>query len=165
MHHPPLPCPHWPEHHKRSLSLAADAAGFAAAERLRRLGYAGNLTMLSDDEAPPVDRPNLSKDYSAGSAPEEWLLLRDEAFYADQHIDLRLNAGVVRLHVAAQEVELADGSKVPYDRLLLATGAEAVRLPIPGMDLPHVHTLRTLADCRAIVARAASARRAVVMGG
>ncbi|WP_375542297.1 FAD-dependent oxidoreductase [Paraburkholderia sp. CNPSo 3274] len=61
-------------------------------------------------------------------------------------------------------MELADGSKVPYDRLLLATGAEAVRLPIPGVDLPHVHTLRTLADCRAIIARAASARRAVVMG-
>ncbi|MFC6142812.1 FAD-dependent oxidoreductase [Paraburkholderia silvatlantica] len=144
--------------------VGAGAAGFAAAERLRRLGYAGGLTMLSDDDAPPVDRPNLSKDYLAGSAPEAWLPLRDDAFYADQRIDLRLNAGVTRLHVAAQEVELADGSKVPYDRLLLATGAEAVRLPIPGMDLPHVHTLRTLADSRAIIARAANARRAVVIG-
>jgi NADPH-dependent 2,4-dienoyl-CoA reductase/sulfur reductase-like enzyme/nitrite reductase/ring-hydroxylating ferredoxin subunit len=144
--------------------VGAGAAGFAAAERLRRLGYVGSLTMLSDDEAPPVDRPNLSKDYLAGSAPEEWVPLRDDAFYADQRIDLRLKAGVVRLHVAAQEVELAVGSKVPYDRLLLATGAEAVRLPIPGMDLPHVHTLRSLADCRSIIARAAHARRAVVMG-
>lgn len=144
--------------------VGAGAAGFAAAERLRRLCYAGSLTMLSDDEAPPVDRPNLSKDYLAGGAPEEWLPLRDNAFYADQRIDLRLKASVVRLHTAAQEVELADGSKVPYDRLLLATGAEAVRLPIPGMDLPHVHTLRSLADCRAIIARAASARRVVVVG-
>ncbi|MEM5314490.1 FAD-dependent oxidoreductase [Paraburkholderia sp. JHI869] len=144
--------------------VGAGAAGFAAAERLRRLGYAGSLTMLSDDDAPPVDRPNLSKDYLAGSAPEDWLPLRDDAFYADQRIDLRLNAGVTRLHVAAQEVELADGSKVPYDRLLLATGAEAVRLPIPGMDLPHVRTLRTLADSRAIIARAANSRRAVVIG-
>ncbi|WP_042267233.1 FAD-dependent oxidoreductase [Paraburkholderia heleia] len=144
--------------------VGAGAAGFAAAERLRRLGYAGSLTMLSDDDAPPVDRPNLSKDYLAGSAPEAWLPLRDDAFYADQRIDLRLNAGATRLHVASQEVELADGSRVPYDRLLLATGAEAVRLPIPGMDLPHVHTLRTLADSRAIIARATNARRAVVIG-
>jgi NADPH-dependent 2,4-dienoyl-CoA reductase/sulfur reductase-like enzyme/nitrite reductase/ring-hydroxylating ferredoxin subunit len=144
--------------------VSAGAAGFAAAERLRRLGYAGSLTMLSDEEALPVDRPNLSKDYLAGTAPEEWLPLRDNAFYAEQRIDLRLKTSVVRLHTAAQEVELADGSKVPYDRLLLATGAEAVRLPIPGMDLPHVHTLRSVADCRAIIARAASARRVVVIG-
>jgi NADPH-dependent 2,4-dienoyl-CoA reductase/sulfur reductase-like enzyme/nitrite reductase/ring-hydroxylating ferredoxin subunit len=144
--------------------IGAGGAGFAAAERLRRLGYAGSLTMLSDDDAPPVDRPNLSKDYLAGSAPEEWVLLRDGAFYADQRIDLRLKAGVVRLDVAAQEVELADGARLPYDRLLLATGAEAIRLPVPGMDLPHVHTLRSLSDCRSIIARAASARRAVVIG-
>jgi NADPH-dependent 2,4-dienoyl-CoA reductase/sulfur reductase-like enzyme/nitrite reductase/ring-hydroxylating ferredoxin subunit len=144
--------------------VGGGAAGFAAAERLRQLGYAGNLTMLSDDDAPPVDRPNLSKDYLAGSAPEDWLPLRDSAFYTDQHIDLRLKAGVARIHTAAQEVELADGSRVPYDRLLLATGAEPVRLPIPGMDLPHVHTLRSLADCRAIIAGAASARRVVVVG-
>ncbi|MCP3713075.1 hypothetical protein M3I54_40405 [Paraburkholderia sp. CNPSo 3274] len=83
--------------------VGAGAAGFAAAERPRRLGYAGSLTMLSDDEAPPVDRPNLSIDYLAGSAPEEWLPLRDDAFYADQYIDLRLKAGVVRLHVARRK--------------------------------------------------------------
>ncbi|MBN3762204.1 FAD-dependent oxidoreductase [Burkholderia sp. Ac-20365] len=144
--------------------VGGGAAGFAAAERLRRLGYAGSLTMLSEDAAPPVDRPNLSKDYLAGTAPEEWLPLRDDAFYADERIDLRLNAGVVRLDTAAKEVELANGSKLPYDRLLLATGAEPVRLPIPGMDLPHVHTLRSLADSRAIIARAEHARRVVVIG-
>lgn len=144
--------------------VGAGAAGFAAAERLRRLGYAGSLTMLSDDDAPPVDRPNLSKDYLAGTAPEEWVPLRDDAFYADHSIDLRLKASVVRLHIASREVELADGSTLPYERLLLATGADAVRLPIPGMDLPHVHTVRSLADCRAIIARVASARRVVVVG-
>ena len=144
--------------------IGAGAAGFAASQRLRRLGYAGSLTMLSDDDAPPVDRPNLSKDYLAGVAPEDWVLLREDAFYTEQRIDLRLKANVVRLHIAAHEVELADGSKVPYDRLLLATGAEAVRLPVPGMDLPHVHTLRSLADSRAIINRAASARRVVVVG-
>jgi NADPH-dependent 2,4-dienoyl-CoA reductase/sulfur reductase-like enzyme len=120
--------------------------------------------MLSEDGAPPVDRPNLSKDYLAGSAPEEWVPLREESFYAEQSIDLRLNTRVVGLDTKARELELADGSKLAYDRLLLATGAEPVRLAIPGIELPHVHTLRTLADSRAIIAGAAKARRAVVMG-
>jgi NADPH-dependent 2,4-dienoyl-CoA reductase/sulfur reductase-like enzyme len=120
--------------------------------------------MLSDDAAPPVDRPNLSKDYLAGTAPEEWVPLRDDAFYADQRIDLRLKTSVSGIDTSKREVTLGDGGTLAYDRLLLATGAEPVRLPLPGMDLPHVHTLRTLADSRAIIARATTARRAVVMG-
>jgi NADPH-dependent 2,4-dienoyl-CoA reductase/sulfur reductase-like enzyme len=144
--------------------VGGGAAGFAAAEMLRRLHYAGSLVMLSDDDAPPVDRPNLSKDYLAGTAPEDWLPLREAGFYTEQAIDLRLKARAVALDTRARELELGDGSKLAYDRLLLATGAEPVRLGIPGIDLPHVHTLRTLADCRAIIARAATTRRAVVMG-
>jgi NADPH-dependent 2,4-dienoyl-CoA reductase/sulfur reductase-like enzyme/nitrite reductase/ring-hydroxylating ferredoxin subunit len=149
---------------RRIVIVGGGAAGFAAAEMLRRQRYDGSIVMISDDAAPPVDRPNLSKDYLAGTAPEEWVPLRDDAFYADQHIDLRLNTTVSAIDVAKHEVKLADGSAVPYDRLLLATGAEPVRLPLPGMDLPHVHTLRTLADSRAIIAQAARARSAVVMG-
>ena len=124
----------------------------------------GSIVMLSGDDAPPVDRPNLSEDYLAGNAPEEWVPLRGDDFYAEQNIDLRLKANVIGIDPRAREVALADGSKVPYDRLLLATGAEPIRLPLPGMDLPHVFTLRTLGDCRAIIARAGSARRAVVLG-
>jgi NADPH-dependent 2,4-dienoyl-CoA reductase/sulfur reductase-like enzyme len=131
---------------------------------LRRQQYDGSIVMLSDDAAPPVDRPNLSKDYLAGTAPEEWVPLRDASFYADQRIDLRLNCNVAAIDPGKREVIIADGSRVPYDALLLATGAEAVRLPLPGMDLPHVHTLRTLADSRAIIAQCANARVAVVMG-
>jgi apoptosis-inducing factor 3 len=119
---------------------------------------------LSDDDAAPVDRPNLSKDYLAGSAPEEWIPLRGDAFYAEQKIDLRLRTTVIGIDVRKGAVALGDGSAVAYDQLLLATGAEPVRLALQGMDLPHVYTLRTLRDCRAIIARAASARRAVVMG-
>ena len=144
--------------------VGGGAAGFAAAEMLRRSGYAGSLTMLSDDEAPPVDRPNLSKDYLAGSAPEEWVPLRGNDFYADQGIALRLKTRVASIDVGAREIVLADGARVPYERLLLATGAEPVRLPISGMDLPHVRTLRSLTDCRAIIAQAAAAKRAVVLG-
>ena len=144
--------------------IGGGAAGFAAAEMLRREHYQGSIVMLSDEDAPPVDRPNLSKDYLAGNAPEEWIPLRGDDFYTEQGIELRLRTNVTRIDVAAREVVLDDGSKVPYDRLLLATGAEPVRLPLPGMDLPHVYTLRTLADSRAIIARAKTARRAVVMG-
>jgi NADPH-dependent 2,4-dienoyl-CoA reductase/sulfur reductase-like enzyme/nitrite reductase/ring-hydroxylating ferredoxin subunit len=144
--------------------VGGGAAGFAAAEMLRRQHYRGSIVMLSDDDAGPVDRPNLSKDYLAGNAPEDWVPLRDGSFYSEQRIDLRLKVRVTGIDPRSRHVELADGSKVAYDRLLLATGAEPIRLPLPGMDLPHVHTLRTLADCRAIIARAASTKRAVVMG-
>jgi NADPH-dependent 2,4-dienoyl-CoA reductase/sulfur reductase-like enzyme len=111
-----------------------------------------------------VDRPNLSKDYLAGNAPEEWVPLRADAFYAEQNIDLRLRTTVTEIDVRGREVALDNGRKLAYDRLLLATGAEPVRLPLPGMELSHVYTLRTLRDCRAIIASAATARRAVVMG-
>jgi len=149
---------------ERVVIVGGGAAGFAAAEMLRRERYSGSIAMLSSDAAPPVDRPNLSKDYLAGTAPEEWIPLRDDAFYAEHDIDLRLERTIAAIDPRAHEVVTADGSRIGYDRLLLATGAEPVRLPLPGMDLPHVHTLRTLADSRAIIAQAANARVAVVMG-
>jgi len=148
----------------RIVIVGGGAAGFAAAERLRREGYEGSVVMLSSEDAPPVDRPNLSKDYLAGAAPEEWVPLRPDGYYAENSIDLRLQAEVVHIDTQAREVGLADGSRLAYDRLLLATGAEPVRLPVPGADQPHVRSLRSLADCRAIIERASGARRAVVVG-
>src|SRR5215204_1758628 len=144
--------------------IGGGAAGFTAAEMLRREQYDGSIVMLSDDDAPPVDRPNLSKDYLAGKAPEDWVPLRPESFYADKHIDLRLKSAVSSIDPRARQVVLADGSALPFDRLLLATGAEPVRLSIPGADQPQVLTLRSLADCRAIIERAKTARRVVVLG-
>jgi apoptosis-inducing factor 3 len=144
--------------------VGGGAAGFAAAERLRREDYQGRITMLSNDDAPPVDRPNLSKDYLAGNAPEDWVPLRPDSFYRDSGIELELKANVTGIDVRSREVVLGDARRVPYDRLLLATGAEPVRLSLPGADLPHVRTLRSLADCRAIIERAKTSRRAVVLG-
>jgi NADPH-dependent 2,4-dienoyl-CoA reductase/sulfur reductase-like enzyme/nitrite reductase/ring-hydroxylating ferredoxin subunit len=149
---------------RRIVIVGGGAAGFAAAEMLRREGYDGSIAMLSDDDAAPVDRPNLSKDYLAGNAPEDWVPLRPDAWYGENHLDLRLRTGVTGIDLAAREVALNDGARVPYDRLLLATGAEPVRLPVPGADQPHVHVLRSLTDCRAIIKAAEGARRVAVVG-
>jgi NADPH-dependent 2,4-dienoyl-CoA reductase/sulfur reductase-like enzyme/nitrite reductase/ring-hydroxylating ferredoxin subunit len=148
----------------RIVIIGGGAAGFAAAEELRRERYEGDLVMVSAEEAPPVDRPNLSKDYLAGKAPEDWIPLRPDSFYAENGIELRVGTNATSVDVRAREVVLEDGTRVAYDRLLLATGAEPVRLSIPGAELPHVRMLRSLADCRAIIERAATARRAVVLG-
>ena len=144
--------------------VGGGAAGFAAAEMLRRRQYEGGIVMLSSDDAPPVDRPNLSKDYLAGSAPEEWLPLRDQSFYSDNAIDLRLNTTVAAIDARAREVSLTQGDPIPFDRLLLATGAEPVAPSLPGAKPSDVLVLRTLKDCRAIIERARTAKRVVVLG-
>jgi NADPH-dependent 2,4-dienoyl-CoA reductase/sulfur reductase-like enzyme/nitrite reductase/ring-hydroxylating ferredoxin subunit len=149
---------------ERIVIVGGGAAGFAAAEMLRREQYAGRIVMLSDDDAAPVDRPNLSKDYLAGSAPEDWVPLRADSFYAENGIDLRLKTQATGIDSRSREVMLAGGGRIGFDRLLLATGAEPVKLSIPGADASHVYTLRSLADCRAIIERAKQARRVVVLG-
>ncbi|HEX4635975.1 MAG TPA: FAD-dependent oxidoreductase, partial [Rhizomicrobium sp.] len=140
------------------------AAGFAAAEMLRRMDYQGEIVMVSDDAAAPVDRPNLSKDYLAGSAPEEWVSLRPDSYYADNGIDLRLGARISSVNPRDREVVLADGGTISYDRLLLATGAEPLRLDIPGAAASDILTLRSLADCRRIIARGQTAGSVLVIG-
>ena len=140
------------------------AAGFAATEMLRRHDYQGEIIMVSDDAAPPVDRPNLSKDYLAGNAPEEWVPLRPDDYYAANGIQLRLGTAIGRVLPRDKQVVLADGGTIAYDRLLIATGAEPIRLPLPGLASSDVFTLRSLADSRAIIARAEGARQVVVLG-
>jgi NADPH-dependent 2,4-dienoyl-CoA reductase/sulfur reductase-like enzyme/nitrite reductase/ring-hydroxylating ferredoxin subunit len=144
--------------------IGGGAAGFAAAARLRRENYTGSLTILSAESSVPVDRPNLSKDYLAGTAKEDWLPLRSPSFYQEACIDLRTGVSATALDRQSREVILSDGSKLSYDRLLLATGAEPLKLSLPGSDLPHVFTLRSLDDCRSIIEQARGARRALVMG-
>jgi NADPH-dependent 2,4-dienoyl-CoA reductase/sulfur reductase-like enzyme/nitrite reductase/ring-hydroxylating ferredoxin subunit len=144
--------------------VGAGAAGNAAAEMLRREGYAGPVTMFGAEDSVPYDRPNLSKDYLAGTAPEEWIPLRPTEFYAEQHIELRLGTPVDRIDAAARTITLTNGQSVPYGALLLATGADPVHLTLRGSDLPHVSYLRSLADSRSIIARCGGAKRAVVVG-
>ncbi len=149
----------------RIVIVGGGAAGFAAAEMLRREGFAGSLTMLSSDDAPPYDRPNCSKDYLAGNAPEDWMPLRPPEYFKKQNIDLRLGTEVTAIDLRTRQVGMVNGETVPFDSLLLATGAEPVRLDVPGAQMPHVHVLRSLADSRAIIAAAKQAGRAVVIGG
>lgn len=154
-----------PDSHIRSIVIVGGgAAGNAAAEMLRRQGFKGSVTVLSADDSLPYDRPNLSKDYLAGNASEDWIPLRTPDFYKEQNIDVRLNARVVSIDTVEREVVLADGSHITFDALLLATGADPVHLEIPGAELPHVHYLRTLDDSRALISKAKDAKRVVVIG-
>ena len=148
----------------RFVIVGGGAAGFAAAERLRREGFQGELTILSAEADRPIDRPNLSKDNLAGQAPESWLYLKPQSFFERRGIRLELGAAVASLDARNRKVALADGRELGFDKLLLATGAEPVRLDVPGAGLPHVFTLRALPDLRAIVARVEESRTAVVVG-
>jgi NADPH-dependent 2,4-dienoyl-CoA reductase/sulfur reductase-like enzyme/nitrite reductase/ring-hydroxylating ferredoxin subunit len=144
--------------------VGGGAAGLAAAEMLRRRGYDGALAILSADADPPCDRPNLSKDFLAGQAPDDWMPLRPESWYREQGIELHLNTPVAAIDVARRELRLEGGATRPFGALLLATGAQPVTLAVPGAAPGQVCTLRSFADSRAIVARAAGAKTALVIG-
>jgi NADPH-dependent 2,4-dienoyl-CoA reductase/sulfur reductase-like enzyme len=142
--------------------VGAGAAGATAAETLRRFGYANPITLIGQEA--PVDRPNLSKDYLAGTAPEEWMPLRTSDFYQKHAIKLMIDRRVVHIDPAQQLVELDDGSRLRYGALLLAPGAEPKRLSIKGADLRHVHYLRSFDDSRRIIAALDGAKTAVIIG-
>ena len=161
----PLPGPDAPPSSPAAVVIVgAGAAGAAAGERLRRLGCQGSITLVGDEAPGPVDRPILSKDYLAGTAPEEWLPLRPPEFYDKIGVELRIGDAAVGLDPTRRTLALESGRTLSYDALLLATGAEPVRLAIDGATQTHVFTLRTLADSRGIIAAAGGARRAVVVG-
>jgi NADPH-dependent 2,4-dienoyl-CoA reductase/sulfur reductase-like enzyme/nitrite reductase/ring-hydroxylating ferredoxin subunit len=142
--------------------LGAGAAGNACAEMLRREAYRGPIMMIDPDPDVPYDRPNLSKDFLAGNAPEEWLPLHSREFYAAQHIDILSGVEAAAIDPTAKTVRLSDGRSVKYGSLLIATGATPIRLDFPGSQ--QVLYLRTLRDCRSIIDRLGSARKAVIIG-
>ncbi|HUR95379.1 MAG TPA: FAD-dependent oxidoreductase [Gemmatimonadales bacterium] len=150
---------------ERIVIIGGGAAGESAAETLRREGYEGPVTIVDPDPDAPYDRPNLSKDYLAGTAAEEWIPLHPPEFYADHGIELRQGPRVTSIDPGARTVRLDDGSAMPYGALLLATGASPVRLdPELERGTPAVHYLRTLADSRRIAGAAREGGRAVVLG-
>jgi apoptosis-inducing factor 3 len=144
--------------------VGAGAAGAACADMLRAKGYAGLVTLAGDEEPGPVDRPNLSKDFLAGTATEDWIPLRTREYYESIKVDLATGDPVVRISPDKHQVSLRSGRTFNYGALLLATGAEPRSLSIEGADLPHVYWLRTLADSKAIIAKAQRARTCAVIG-
>jgi NADPH-dependent 2,4-dienoyl-CoA reductase/sulfur reductase-like enzyme len=163
---PVAPLPRGTKGPREVVIIGAGAAGAAAAEMLRRSGFDGRVVVIDAEPDSPYDRPNLSKDYLAGNAPEEWIPLRPAGYYAEHGIEV-IRARARQLNLAARTVELdaAALSPVHYDALLLAPGAQPVRLPLEGGNGRQVHYLRSLADSRAIVTAARRAKRAVVIGG
>lgn len=158
-----------PESRKRqepaSIVIAGGgAAGFAAAEMLRRQGYSGSLAMISADDSTPYDRPNVSKDYLAGTAPEEYMPLRPPGFYSSNRIELVLNTRVSRIGVPDRRVHLEGGTTYEFGALLLATGADPVKLSIPGAEPSRIFYLRSYSDSRALVGKANSAKRVLIIG-
>ncbi len=144
--------------------IGGGAAGVAAADMIRREGYEGRVTMISADSSAPPDRPNLSKDYLAGTAKEDWIPLRSDEYYSERRIALLLGSHVSSLKIREKEIELDDGRMYPFDALLIATGAKPVRLNIPGAPAIPIHYLRTFGDSQAIIDALSSAKRAVVVG-
>ena len=149
---------------KSVVIVGGGAAALAAAEMLRRERYDGRLVMISADDSAPYDRPNLSKDFLAGTAPADWIPLRSPDFYTALKIELLLNARVVAIHAQNNEVVLDNGTTYNYDSLLLATGADPVHLSIPGAAASRVHYLRSFDDSKTIADKASSAKRVLVIG-
>ncbi len=142
--------------------IGGGAAGNACAEMLRREAYRGPITVIDPDPDAPYDRPNLSKDYLAGNAQEEWLPLHPREFYAAQHIEILSGLEARKIDIASKTVHLNDGSSRKYGCLLIATGATPIRLDVPGGG--RIAYLRTLGDCRAIIGKLGAAKTAVVIG-
>src|SRR6516225_1087954 len=144
--------------------VGGGAAGLAASDMLRRRGYDGPVTMISADDSAPYDRPNVSKDYLQEPIPDEWMNLRVPDFYQEQKISLVLNSRVSSIDIRQKQIHLQDGKTYNFGALLLATGADVNKLPIPGARDSDGFYVRTWSDARVIVKRVETARQVVVVG-
>ena len=151
-----------------SAGVVIVGAGYAAGElaiRLRQGGYEAPVTLVGAETHLPYHRPPLSKNFLSGETPHEELLLRPEATYTKAGIAFVGGTKITAIDRAAHSVALSDGRILPYEKLVLATGGRARKLPCPGADLAGVHTLRTLDDVNAIRAYLQPGRRLVIIGG
>lgn len=148
----------------RVVIVGAGQAGGRCAEALRRAGFAGPLTLVGRETHPPYERPSLSKEMllAGGDEPISWV--RPAEAYADDSIDLRLGTGVVAIDRERREVGLADGARLPYDALVLATGARARLLAAPGAVGVPMHVIRTVDDSRALRDRLRPGLRVAIVG-
>ncbi len=150
---------------ERIVIIGAGQAGAQAVASLRGEGYAGALTMVGDEPYAPYQRPPLSKTYLAGTFERERLFLKPDAFYTEAKCDLILGVAATSIDRAAKTVTLADGRKLPYHKLLLATGSRVREIQVPGATLPGVHYLRSIADVDALRPAFQSCKSLAVVGG
>ena len=144
--------------------VGASLAGATAAVTLRQEGADGTITLIGAEKTPPYERPPLSKAYLRGETAFETALVRPPAFYAEQGIETIFGRRAVRIDASGRFVELDDGGRVPFDRLLIATGGRNRRFSVAGVDLDGVHNLRTVQDADRIRAETVAGRRVVVVG-
>ena len=144
--------------------VGASLAGANAAQALREEGFDGQIVLIGDEHDLPYERPPLSKDYLMGKADKEKLYAHSAQWYADNNVELRLGQRVTGIDRGAQEVVLADGSTVPYSKLLLTTGSSPRTLTVPGADASGVHYLRRIEDSDAIKSAIESSSRVAVIG-
>jgi len=144
--------------------VGGGAAGFAAADAIRKIGWRGGVTIFSDEAELPYDRTLLTKDYLEGAFGDDRLPIARHSL-VDLGVDFEGDASVQQIEPEHKRLRLANGDERRYDKLLLATGAAPRRLDVPGGDLPHVMVLRSLRDCRRILANVISGARVAVVGG
>jgi 3-phenylpropionate/trans-cinnamate dioxygenase ferredoxin reductase subunit len=149
----------------RVVIVGAGHAGGSAAAFLRQYGHVGPIVLIGDEPLLPYQRPPLSKAWLKGEADADSLQLKPSSWYEEAGVSLRLGGVVVSLNRGAKTVTLASGEHLPYDYLILATGARARALPIPGADLAGVLALRTAADAEALKGALGPGKRLAVVGG
>jgi 3-phenylpropionate/trans-cinnamate dioxygenase ferredoxin reductase subunit len=145
--------------------IGAGQAGAQAVQSLRADGFTGLITMVGDEAYPPYQRPPLSKAYLLGSFERPRLFLKADAYYAEAGCELILNTQAAAIHRGERQVELADGRQLPYDKLLLTTGARVRKLTCPGANLPGVHYLKTIADVDGLQEVFQAGKRIAIVGG
>jgi apoptosis-inducing factor 3 len=149
---------------RRFVIIGGGAAGYAAAQTLREDGFHGRIVLITREDRPPYDRPNLSKDYLQGHAEPAWMPLRPDEFYDECAIELMCNKEVTRVDARSKTITFEGGGSLDYDALLVATGGESRKLNIPGADLKNVFVLRSFADADSIMDAASRSERAIVVG-
>jgi 3-phenylpropionate/trans-cinnamate dioxygenase ferredoxin reductase subunit len=149
---------------RRFVIVGAGLAGAKAAETLREDGFDGAIVLIGDEPERPYERPPLSKSLLLGTAGRDSVYVHDAAWYAEHDVDLLTGTRVAAIGPDARFVELADGGRIGYDRLLLATGCAPRTLPVPGADLDGVLHLRTLADADRIAGAVADGGKLVIVG-
>jgi 3-phenylpropionate/trans-cinnamate dioxygenase ferredoxin reductase subunit len=143
--------------------VGASLAGAKAAEELRERAFDGRVVLIGSESERPYERPPLTKDYLRGESEREKAYVHEAGFYAQHEIELLTDTTATAIDPGASRITLDDGRALGYDRLLLATGAEPRRIPMPGADLDGVHYLRTVADCDVLRERLERGGRAVVV--